>query len=190
MIGIYIPTFGRPDKLQALADNIKATTRSDYELYWGVEPFDTASIEAGKKTGHPVILNTDEPNYGNALQSIYEATEEPIFFPANDDFLFLDGWDTAPLAMFEKFPDIGVLGVHDGNPKTSFTSVYMVRRSYIQEHSGVIDMPNRVLYPYGHNFSDNELAGTAQKRGMWDRCTEPCIQHQHPSFTWLGEFPT
>jgi len=64
-----------------------------------------------------------------------------------------------------------------------------IRRKYIEEQSGVVDMPKRVLYPYNHNFVDNELTETAQHRGAWDKCDAPCILHQHPSFTWLGEVP-
>lgn len=189
-LGIYIPTLGRAKKLQAVADNLKAATSSQYKLYWGVEPDDRESILAGKDTGWPVIINEGKGCYADALQTIYEHTDEPVFLWANDDFYFLPDWDVAPLEKLEKNPGIGVLGLHDGNPKTRFYSISLVRRSYIEEQSGVIDMPNRVLYPYGHNYVDDELTHTAQKRGVWDFCDAPCIQHRHPSFTWLGEFET
>jgi hypothetical protein len=135
-----------------------------------------------------VIINEYGKSFSDALQSVYEQTNEPIFFWANDDFYFLKDWDVEPLKKLEAEPNIGVLGVHDGNPKTRFFSMSFVRRSYIEKYSGVVDMPNRVLYPYGHNYVDDELTLTAQARGMWDFCPHPCIEHQHPSFTWLGEF--
>lgn len=190
MIGIYCPTLSRPQKMRQLVDNLQATTRSPFQLYWGVEPDDRESILAAKDTGYPVIINEGKPSYSDALQTIYEQTDEPIFLWANDDFHFLDGWDIVPLEMMEKHEDIGVLGLYDGNPKTSFTSISLIRRKYIEEQSGVVDMPNRVLYPYKHNYVDNELTETAQHRGVWDRCETPCIEHQHPSFKWLGDFPS
>lgn len=188
-LGIYVPTFGRPHKLASVAKNIEETTKNKFKLYWGVESFDRDSILAAKDTGYGVIINTGDPKYADALQSIYEATKEPIFFWGNDDFLFLDGWDVKPMEIMQEFQDIGVLGVHDGNPKTSYSTISFIRRKYIEEQSGVVDMPNRVLYPYHHNFVDNELTETAKHRDVWDRCDAPCIQHQHPSFTWLGHFP-
>lgn len=188
VLGIYLPTYGRPNKLAAVVKNIEESTKAPWKLYWGIEPFDKESIKAAKKTGHPIILNKGKATYSDALQTIYEQTDEPIFFWANDDFYFLDGWDVEPLRMMEADPGIGVLGVPDGNPQTSHTSISFIRRKYIEDQSGVVDIPNRVLYPYNHNYVDNELTETAQHRGVWDRSTAACIEHQHPSFTWLGEF--
>lgn len=187
-LGIYIPTFGRPEKLKALALNIKKATHNPYKIYWGVEVFDKATVKALKNIPGKIIFNNGSPSYSDALQAIYESTKEPIFFWANDDFFFIDGWDIAPLEML-KDEKIGVLGVSDGNPNTQFTSMALVRRKYIEEQSGVVDMPNRVLYPYHHNYVDNELTETAKKRGVWTFCDKPCILHQHHSFTWLGDFP-
>lgn len=189
-LGIYLPTYGRPKKLKSVAQNIEQATKSPFKLYWGVEPFDRESILAAKDTGHPVILNEGKATYSDALQTIYEQTSEPIFFFANDDFLFLDDWDEEPLKKMEADKGMGVLGVSDGNPQTGYTAISFIRRSYIEGQSGVIDMPNRVLYPYNHNYVDNELTETAQFRGVWGFCSAPCIEHQHPSFTWLGDFET
>lgn len=170
-------------------DNLKSATKSQFMIYWGVEPDDRETILAAKDTGYPVVVNEGTPCYADAFQSIYEHSTEPVFLIGNDDFYFLDGWDVKPMEMLEKFPDIKVLGLHDGNPKTTYSSIQLIKRDYIKEQSGVVDMPNRVFYPYGHCFVDNEMTETAQKRGVWDRCDAPCIQHQHPSFTWLGEYP-
>ncbi|MBA3678786.1 hypothetical protein H0W80_01135 [Candidatus Saccharibacteria bacterium] len=188
MLGIYIPTFGRAGKLQQVADNIKEATNSEYKLYWGVEAHDRESILAAKDTGAEAIVNTGNPCYSDALQEIYENSDEDIFFWANDDFLFLKDWDVAPLKKLEENPQVMVLGVHDGNPNTKYHSISIIRRKYIEEQSGVVDMPNRVLYPYLHNYVDDELANTAKARGVWDFCETPCIHHQHHSFTWLGDF--
>lgn len=188
-LGVYIPTRGRPTKLHSIVLNLKDTTRNPFKIYWGIEPFDSESIEAARKTGYPIILNRGKPTYSDALQTIYEQTSEPIFLWANDDFLFLKDWDVEPLRIMKEKPEIGVLGVPDGNPSTQYSTISFIRRNYIEEESGVVDIPGRVLYPYSHNFVDNELTETAQNRGVWDKSTAPCIEHQHYSFTWLGNFP-
>lgn len=188
-LGIYCPTRGRPHKLKAVADNLKQNTKNEYQLYWGVEPFDRESILAAKDTGYPVILNEGEPTYSDALQTIFEQTDEPVFLWANDDFYFLPNWDEGPVKMMENSPNIGVLGLHDGNPNTNYTAISLIRRSYVLDEGSVIDMPGRVLYPYNHNFCDNELTETAKHKGMWDKYLDEAIHHQHPTFTWLGDFP-
>lgn len=187
-LGVYIPTLGRANKLQAVADNLKENTKSPYKLYWCVEEHDTDSIDKALATGAKVIINKRKPTYSDALQEIYEQTDEEIFLWGNDDFYFLPNWDEQPLEMMED-KGISVLGLHDGNPKTKYWSISLVRRKYIEEQSGVVDMPNRVLYPYNHNYVDDELAGTAISRGVWAACMTPCILHQHHSFKWLGDFP-
>jgi hypothetical protein len=186
-LGIYIPTYGRADKLASVADNIKRATNSAYKIYWGVEKFDQPTIDALSKIQGKIIFNTGRPCYSDALQSIYESTKEKIFFWANDDFFFIKDWDVKPLELL-KNESICVLGVHDGNPNTRYFSMSFIRRKYIEEQSGVIDMPNRVLYPYHHNYVDDELSETAIRRGVWSFCDKPCILHQHHSFTWLGDF--
>lgn len=177
-LGIYLPTWHRPNKLQEVATNIEQATHGSFTLYWGVEPDDTESIKAAKKTGHPVIINTGNQGYSDTVQSIYEKASEPIFFHANDDFVFPKDWNKAPMEMFKNRPDLYVVGAMDGTSNQSGSTICFIRRAYIKRHSGVVDIPNRVFYPYNHNFQDTEFTKTAQMRGMWDVCLEPCIIHK------------
>lgn len=178
MLGVYCPTYRRPDKLQSVADNLKSATKGEFKLYWGVEPHDASSIQAAKETGHCVVVNSGKQGYADTVQSIYEASDEPIFFCANDDFYFTDGWNVAPLEYLKDHPEIMVLGVHDGNEKTDYWTVFFIRREYIEEMSGVVDMPNRVFFPYNHNYTDTEFSQTAMKRGVWAKLETPCIEHR------------
>jgi hypothetical protein len=178
MLDIWLPTYHRPHKLAAVAKNIEETTKNPFTLYFGVEPDDEASIEAAKATGHKVVINKYEQGYANTIQSIYEASSAPFWLHANDDFEFLPDWDVHPLAMFDT-PHIMVVGVRE-QENTTFSAVCIGRRSYIEKMSGVLDMPNRVFYPYGHNYVDTEFTETAKARGVWASCDAPCIQHLHP----------
>lgn len=178
MIDIFLPTYKRPGKLAAVAKNIEETTKNPFTLYFGIEPEDEASIEAAKATGHRVIINKYSQGYANTIQSIYEISESPFFLHANDDFEFLPDWSVQPLAMFDT-PHIMVVGVRE-QENTTFSAVCVARRSYIEKMSGVLDMPNRVFYPYGHNYVDTEFTETAKARGVWAYCDAPCIKHLHP----------
>lgn len=178
-LGIFLPTYKRPDKLQKVATDIEKTTRSDFTLYFGCEADDTESIEAAKATGHEVVINKYDPKcgYSNTIQTIYEASDEEVFFHANDDFEFLASWDEAPMLFLAEHPEVMVLGAHDGMPTPSYSTISFIRREYIEELSGVVDMPKRVFYPYHHNYQDTEFTYTAQARGLWAKIETPCIKH-------------
>lgn len=176
-LALWCPTYKRPHMLQKVADNIKRSTRNSFQLYWGCEPHDTEGIAAAKATGYPVVINKGPMGYADTIQAMYEASKEPIAFHANDDFHFPEGWDVLPLAMMRKNPEIMVLGADDGMDHVTYLTISFIRRRYIEEQSGVIDMPNRVFYPYKHNFQDTEFSQTAQKRGVWAKCEAPCIKH-------------
>lgn len=182
-LAIWLPTYKRPHKLQAVADNIKETTVNSYTLYFGLEPDDEAGIEAARKVeGAVVVINPYEMGYSNTIQAMYEQSTEEFAFHANDDFLFLPEWDKQPIAMFDS-DWVQMVGVKQRELDTDCSAICFWRRSYIETQSGVIDMPNRVFYPYHHNYQDTESTRTAQKRGVWAKCDAPCIDHQHPGFT-------
>lgn len=185
-LAIYLPTYKRPNALQKVADNIKETTKSDYTLYFGLEKDDPEGLAAALATGAEAIINRYEPGYSNTIQTLYEYTDEEFFFHANDDFRFLPNWDETPMEMF-KTPSIMVVGVKQNEADTQMSAIQLVRRKYIEEQSGVIDMPNRVFYPYHHNYVDTEMTNTARSRGVWAACAEPCIDHQHASFLGIDK---
>lgn len=182
-LAIWCPTYKRPHKLQGVADNLKQATKNSYTLYFGLEPEDEAGIEAANKVeGAVVIINKYYMGYSNTIQTMYEQTSEPIWFHANDDFFFLPNWDEKPMAMFET-DKVMVVGVPQNEADTDCSAVCFGRRSYIEKMSGVIDIPNRVFYPYHHNYQDTEFTRTARKRGVWYKSDAPCIDHQHPGFS-------
>jgi len=182
-IGIFMPTLGRPQDLQKVATNIEEATHNTFTLYFGCEQDDKKTIEAARATGHRVIVNRYEPGgYSNTIQAIYEAADEPFFIHANDDFEFKKDWDIVPLSMFER-EDLMVVGMPQTEGDTHGSAISMVRRKYIKEQSGVIDMPNRVFYPYPHHYVDTEFTRTAQYRNVWAMCQEQGIIHHHPGFS-------
>jgi hypothetical protein len=120
--------------------------------------------------------------YSDTIQTMYESSKEPFWVHVNDDFVFLPNWDEQPIAMFDT-PSVMVVGVKQNEAETSFSAFSFARRKYIEEHSGVIDTPNRVFYGYNHNYQDTEFTQTAQKRGVWAKCDAVIVDHQHPGFT-------
>ena len=179
-IGIYCPTLGRPHALKRVADNIRAATTYPHTLIFACEAHDDPSIAEARLWGR-VVVNHDEPSYSNSLQAAYESDDSRWFVGANDDFDFQPGWDTAALAVMNE-PGVLVVGIHDGNPACNFSTISLVDRLYIEEQSGVVDMPGRVNYPYRHNYVDTEFYCTAVHRGVFKAAPESRIMHMHPDF--------
>jgi hypothetical protein len=186
--GIYCPTLGRPHALQRLADNVAATTTAEYRLVFVTEAHDPASYDAARLTGADVIVNPHAASYSNSLQAAYETFDDPHFIGANDDFDFQPGWDVEALKVMGG--GVQVVGIHDGSPSCQFTTISLVDRSYIEVHSGVIGMQNRVNYPYLHNYVDTEFHATAVHRGVFAPAPLSRIHHKHPDFGFAEQDDT
>lgn len=179
MIDIFLPTYRRPHVLAAVAKNIEETTKNKFNLYFGLEPEDKEGIEAAQATGHHVVINKYPMGYSNTVQSIYEASGGKLWMHANDDFHFLPNWDEVPVSMFDT-DWVQVVGLKQSEGDSDRSAICMARRKYIEEQSGVIDMPNRVFYPYNHNYIDTEFTRTARSRGVWAGCDVQVLEHRHP----------
>lgn len=178
MLAVYVPTYGRPDAAQRLADNLRAATATPYVLMFVCDRDE--DMAACRDTGTEVLHNEGQ-GYSDAIQTAYEADDSPFFIAANDDFDFQPGWDTAALAALGGGAQVAAL--NDGSPSSNrFRTIALVRRSYIEQHSGVSDMPRRVFYPYRHNYVDTEFYFTACKRGVLVECPEAVVMHRHPDW--------
>lgn len=179
---IFIPTLGRPDKLQRVADNIHKNTIAPHKIYFIVELGDEGSIRAALALGEAIIINEHEPCYAGAINTAYEKTTEPYFFTGADDLDFHPLWlETAIL--FARM-GVGVVGTNDlgqipiGGERDA--THYLVSRQYIDEQSGRIDAPKTVLYPYQHNYTDKEFIEVAKSRGQYRYVPESVVEHLHP----------
>ena len=180
-IGVIVPTFQRPTRLQAVVDNIHENTTLPHKITFVLEPTDTASIEAAKATDEEVLISKYPGNHTGAANSAYEETNAPFFIIANDDFNFHKNWDIEAMKEFED-PKVGVVGVNDGQ-SSGYTAITVVRRKYIEEQSGCMDIPNTLYYPgYNHNYVDTEFSRTAMKRNAFRACPSSVVEHMHWAF--------
>lgn len=181
-IDILLPTYKRPLALAKVAKNLEETTKHDFTLWFGLEADDEAGQRAAEATGHRWLVNPYEPGYSNTIQALYEASDGEFITHANDDFEFRPDWDEVPIAMFDR-ESLMVVGMRQHENDDHGSAISMFRRKYIEEQSGVIDMPNRVFYPYPHHFVDTEFTETAKYRNVWAKCDVQGIDHRHYGFT-------
>lgn len=181
-IGIYIPTFHRPGSLERASKNTHENTVGDHRVVFVSEPEDTETIMKVNSLMEPLLISKHPGNHTGAANTAYEELDDEFFIVANDDFNFHKDWDVPVMEMFESNPKIGVIGVDDGSHQ-GFTTITVVRRSYIKEFSGCMDIPNVLYFPgYNHNYVDTEFAATAMKRGMFAACPSSMVEHMHWAF--------
>ena len=181
-IDILIPTYKRPDDLALVAKSIEDNTKHSFKVWFGLEKDDPEGLQAALATGHNALVNKYDLNYSNTIQTLYEASTAPFILHANDDFEFHKNWDEIPMSMFER-KDLMVVGLRQTEGDNHGSAISLFRRKYIEKMSGCMDIPNRIFYPYNHNFVDTEFTQTAQHRGVWAKCEPLVITHLHPGFT-------
>ena len=180
MIGILIPSKDRSDRFQRIIENINSTTVSPHKIYFIIEDNDFDSIAEAKRLNANIIISSGR-GYRAAINLGYLKTTEEFLLLGSDDIVFTQGWD---LLMLDKMNDekIGIVGGKDDWP-ISQTGLHgshlLVRRSYIEEFSGVEDEDN-VIYSssYQHFMTDIETEQTAMKRAAFASC-EAVIEHNH-----------
>jgi glycosyltransferase involved in cell wall biosynthesis len=181
-LNVIVPTYGRHGILAKVAHNVHENTQSWHDLYFVAEPGEIETQEEIKSIPACKLIISKYPgNHTGAANTAYEETDGEFFIIANDDFNFHEDWDVPALKAMED-PKIGVVGLNDGS-NTGFTAITLVRRKYIQEQSGVMDMPNTLYFPgYNHNYVDTEFSRTAMKRGAFVACPESVVEHMHWAF--------
>jgi hypothetical protein len=169
-----------------LLDNLNATAAGDLAAYFVVEREDRATIEAVRRARAALIFNDGPPTYASCVNTAYRETGEPYLFLGADDIVFVDGWlDEALAGMAD--PRVGVVGTVDPrSPVPDHSAHSLVRRRYIREQSGCMDLRDTVLYPYMHGFTDHELVGVAKSRHAYAYCERSRVEHHHPGWDSLG----
>jgi hypothetical protein len=177
-VAVLVPTVHRAEMLVPLAANIARTTESPHRIYFVVEKWDADSIREAKRVKDAVLVAGEFGSNARAVNGGYRASREPFLAILNDDIRCTPGWDTAALAHMSDTTHI--VGINQGNGQCQ--SFSMVRRAYIQEHSGVFDEPDTLYHEYLSQYPDTEFAQYAQRRGVWEDAPDAVIQHLHWTF--------
>lgn len=184
MLDIYIPTFGRGDRLVNYVKHIEETTPGA-NIVLILEERDGLSREEAAKTNAIRIINDRPSTYAGAINSAYEAMDSDLFFAGADDLKFYPGWYEAALKeMTGKTMVVGTNDLHNQEVTSGVHAThYLVRGKYIRSMSGTIDQSAPVLPEvYDHNWTDREFIGTAKFRGVFKPCLESIVEHLH--FVW------
>lgn len=183
MIDILVPVLARPQNAQPLMDSITACTTAEHRVHFLCSPSDPGQIAACEQTGALVHVMDFPPrfsDYGRKMQWGYENTDGEYLFLAADDIEFTPGWDREVLRQ----PG-AVVGTNDmanaSVKRGQFGTHCLVERRYVTEQGASADGPGILIHRgYDHNFTDRELCGVAQHRGVWSFARKAVVRHRHP----------
>jgi glycosyltransferase involved in cell wall biosynthesis len=191
-VAVIVPTINRAEMLPALVANIHQASHAEHRVYLVMEDTDTASIRAAETLDAVSIIG----RFGScsvAINAGYQQSVEPFAAITNDDCVFHDGWDTAALKYFNDA--VHIVGMNDGYGDCKCFA--MVRRSYIETHSGVYDKPNTIFHTYRSQGPDTEFAFYAMLRGVWANAPDAVVEHvnwrtgradpEHPNYVKARE---
>jgi hypothetical protein len=179
---VLVPMLGRPGTVQPLVESIGDSA----DVLFICSPHDKGTWDACTATGHDVLTVGWDPGPGDYARKInagYKVTTDPLMFLGACDLRFHPGWLHAAAA---KLTDgIGVVGTNDlGNPRVlrgEHATHSLVTRDYAD--LGTIDGQPGILHEgYHHEYVDDELVGTAKKRGAWAFAADSVVEHLHPSW--------
>lgn len=184
MLVIAVPVLRRPHRVVPLIDSIEDATPEPHRTLFVCTPGDADEIAAIKNAGAEWIETPEaytSGDYARKINLAYRATWEPLLFLAADDLHFHPDWFSNA---FDKLADgVGVVGTNDlGNRRTrrgEHSTHSLVTREYADR--GTIDEPHKILHEgYPHEFVDDELVQTAQKRGAYAHARNSHVEHMHP----------
>lgn len=178
-LAFLVPVLGRPHRVRPLLESIAGSTQEPYRVVFIADPDDFDQQRAIHETDADLMLIGG--GYGAKINAAVRATDEPLVFFGADDLHFHLGWLEAASAALQ--PGIGVVGTQDlcnrrvlrGEHATHF----LVTREYAE--LPLIDGGRGPLCEeYPHEFVDDELVGTARRRGAWAFAAESVVEHLHP----------
>lgn len=179
MIDVYIPSWGRADKLNNYYKHIKETT-PDSRVVYIVEDNDEFSKKAMCDV---LVINKRSRTYAGAINSAWDELHSPIFFCGADDLVFYKDW--SQIALKEMVNPIMVVGTNDlHNPEVlagEHATHYLINGDYINKGQSVDGEP---VLPecYSHNYTDREFIGIAKFNKVFKECLESKVEHLHYTF--------
>lgn len=187
---VIVPMLGRAHRVGPLLESIHATCEA--RVLFCCTEGDRAVVAAVDAASAERLLFPPRRvgDYAAKVNASFRHTGEPLIFLGACDLRFHPGWFEAATAKLGG--RVAVVGTNDlGSPRVKrgvHATHSLVTRDYV-DRFGTIDRPGEVLHEgYVHEYVDDELVGTAKKRGAWAFAADSRVEHLHPN--WRPDVPT
>lgn len=182
MVSVLLATTGRPDRVEAFARDLVATTEGhEIELVVAVDADEeTPRRLLGMILPERVRLVIDQQGehrgssraWNDALAA---STGDPVVLAA-DDLEWQPGWLDAALEQLADFLDgWGLVGFNDGHWGAELSTHYLMSRRFVVEVLGGV-----IAWEcYRHSFNDREANARAHAAGRYAWCEQARVLHRH-----------
>lgn len=178
-ISILVPTWGRPERLRAMIESVRATESERCEILvrvavndpratdYASAPFDQASI----------FVVPGHDSYGRGIEWLQERAQGEILLAASDDVLFrTTDWDELVREAFAAVPDgLLVAYANNGQDREKCEHFFTTRRW--------IDTVGYMVWPeFRHFCVDQWVEELAAKIGRLAFLRDVVIEHMHRKY--------
>jgi hypothetical protein len=176
-LAVLVPVLARPQRVAPLLASFAQSTTLSHTVYFIPNPDDEAEIAAIKRVRGKILL-TSEGGYSDKINQAVKLTTEPLIFLGADDLEPHPGWFRAAQSCL--LDGAEVVGVNDLIERNiEHATHFLMTRQYSQ--LTLLDGSRGPLFEgYRHYYSDNELIGTAQHRGVYAYANDSVVEHLHP----------
>jgi glycosyltransferase involved in cell wall biosynthesis len=175
-LAIIVPVLGRPQRVKPLLANIRETT-PDARVLFLPDRDDWKERLALDKAG-AWYLNCDG-GYAHKIRQGIVHTSEPLVFAAADDLEFQPGWFEAAGKYLTD--GVQIVGVNDLLPRARQHATHFLMTREYAELPTIDGGPGPFFDGYAHWYCDDELIGTARKRGAYAYAEDSRVKHLHPA---------
>jgi len=176
---VIVPMLGRAHLMDRLRISLAAST-DRARILWVVTAGDFNVLDELHGEDHVITPPRTRGDYAHKINTGVNVSDEPLIFTGAIDLHFLPGWLEAAEALLDE--QVRVVGTNDlTNERTAHehSTHTLVARDYVGR--GLIDgRPGLLCEDYIHEWCDDELVGTAVKRGAYAHADDSIVEHLHP----------
>lgn len=179
---VLVPMRGRSHRVEPLLASIKAATPEAAVLFL-VTPEDVDVRDAISRFDGWQLPVPWRPcgDYARKINEGIRHSTQPLIFTGADDLHFHPGWYEAATAHLGN--GIGVVGTNDLCNKRTMRGQHSTHSLVTREYAalGQVDGAGGLMHEgYIHEYCDDELVGTAKKRGAYAHAQDAVVEHLHP----------
>lgn len=177
---VLTPMLGRPWTVEPLAASLAAST-DRARLLFIVSDRDQPALAATDGLDRLVVPTWGVGDYARKINAGIRASHEPLIFTGACDLRFHPGWVEACESLMVR--PVHVVGTNDLGNERTMTGAHSTHTMISRDYAALpcIDgTPGPLCEQYRHEYVDDELVGTAIKRGVYAHATDARVEHLHP----------
>lgn len=176
---VIVPMLGRGHLMDRLRESL-ANSTDRARILWVVTAGDFDVLDELHGEDHVMVPPRTRGDYAHKINTGVAASDEPLILTGAIDLHFWPGWlETAEALLDERVRVVGTNDLTNERTAHEHSTHTLVSRDYVDR--GLIDgRPGLLCEDYIHEFCDDELVGTAIKRGAYAHADESIVEHLHP----------